>query len=146
MEEKKKILYVDMDGVLVDFDSGLKQAEPDLLKIYKGQLDNIPNLFSWMVPMPGAIEAFKALAEKYDTYILTTAPWKNETALQDKKDWLNKYFCELIKKKVIFSHHKELLIGDYLIDDRPVNGFKGKQFLFGSKEYPDWNAITKELL
>jgi 5'(3')-deoxyribonucleotidase len=146
MEEKKKILYVDMDGVLVDFDSGLKQAEPDLLKIYKGQLDNIPNLFSWMVPMPGAIEAFKALAEKYDTYILTTAPWKNETALQDKKDWLNKYFGELIKKKVIFSHHKELLIGDYLIDDRPVNGFKGKQFLFGSKEYPDWNAITKELL
>ena len=135
-----------MDGVLVDFDSGLKQAEPDLLKIYKGQLDNIPNLFSWMVPMPGAIEAFKALAEKYDTYILTTAPWKNETALQDKKDWLNKYFGELIKKKVIFSHHKELLIGDYLIDDRPVNGFKGKQFLFGSKEYPDWNAITKELL
>jgi 5'(3')-deoxyribonucleotidase len=146
MEEKKKILYVDMDGVLVDFDSGLKQAEPDLLKIYKGQLDNIPNLFSWMVPMPGAIEAFKALAEKYDTYILTTAPWKNETALQDKKDWLNKHFGELIKKKVIFSHHKELLIGDYLIDDRPVNGFKGKQFLFGSKEYPDWNAITKELL
>ena len=146
MKEKKKILYVDMDGVLVDFDSGLKQAEPDLLKIYKGQLDNIPNLFSWMVPMSGAIETFKALAEKYDTYILTTAPWKNETALQDKKDWLNKYFGELIKKKVIFSHHKELLIGDYLIDDRPVNGFKGKQFLFGSKEYPDWNAITKELL
>jgi 5'(3')-deoxyribonucleotidase len=146
MEEKKKILYVDMDGVLVDFDSGLKQAEPDLLKIYKGQLDNIPKLFSWMVPMPGAIETFKALAEKYDTYILTTAPWKNETALQDKKDWLNKHFGELIKKKVIFSHHKELLIGDYLIDDRPVNGFKGKQFLFGSKEYPDWNAITKELL
>ena len=142
MEEKKKILYVDMDGVLVDFDSGLKQAEPDLLKIYKGQLDNIPH----MVPMPGAIEAFKALAEKYDTYILTTAPWKNETALQDKKDWLNKHFGELIKKKVIFSHHKELLIGDYLIDDRPVNGFKGKQFLFGSEEYPDWNTITKELL
>ena len=146
MEEKKKILYVDMDGVLVNFDSGLRQAEPDLLKIYKGQLDNIPNLFSWMVPMPGAIEAFKALAEKYDTYILTTAPWKNETALQDKKDWLNKYFGDLIKKKVIFSHHKELLNGDYLIDDRPVHGFKGKQFLFGSEEYPDWNSITKELL
>jgi 5'(3')-deoxyribonucleotidase len=99
-----------------------------------------------MVPMPGAIEAFKASADEYDCYILTTDTWKIETALQDKKDWLNKYFGELIKKKVIFSHHKELLIGDYLIDDRPVNGFKGKQFLFGSKEYPDWNAITKELL
>ena len=146
MEEKKKILYVDMDGVLVDFDSGIKQAEPDLIRVYKGQLDNIPHLFSWMNPMPGAIEAFKALAEKYDVYILTTAPWKNETALQDKKDWLNKYFGDLIKKKVIFSHHKELLNGDYLIDDRPVPGFEGKQFLFGSEKYPDWDSITKELL
>ena len=146
MVEKKKIVYVDMDGVLVDFDSGVKHAEPDLLKEYKGQLDNIPHLFSWMDPMPGAIEAFKALAEKYDVYILTTAPWRNKTALQDKKDWLNKHLGNLIKKKVIFSHHKELLIGDYLIDDRIVSGFKGKQFQFGSKEYPDWNSITKELL
>ena len=48
MEGKKKIVYVDMDGVLVDFDSGLKQAEPDLLRVYKGQLDNIPHLFSWL--------------------------------------------------------------------------------------------------
>ena len=126
MEEKKKIIYVDMDGVLVDFESGIKKAEPDLLTFYKGQYDNIPHIFLWMDPMPGAIESFKALQEKYDVYILTTAPWKNETALQDKKDWLNKYFGDLIKKKVIFSHHKELLIGDYLIDDREVSGFKGK--------------------
>ena len=126
MEEKKKIIYVDMDGVLVDFESGIKKAEPDLLTFYKGQYDNIPHIFLWMDPMPGAIESFKALQEKYDVYILTTAPWKNETALQDKKDWLNKYFGDLIKKKVIFSHHKELLIGDYLIDDREVSVFKGK--------------------
>jgi beta-phosphoglucomutase-like phosphatase (HAD superfamily) len=25
MEEKKKIIYVDMDGVLVDFESGIKK-------------------------------------------------------------------------------------------------------------------------
>ena len=74
MEEKKKIVYVDMANVLVDFNSGLQQAEPDLLNSYKGQLDNIPHLFSWMTPMPGAIEIFKALCEKYDVYILTTAP------------------------------------------------------------------------
>ena len=146
MEEKKKIVYVDMDGVLVDFNSAFNHVEPDALRVYKGQLDNIPHLFSLMVPMPGAIEGFKALQEKYDVYILTTAPWKNETALQDKKDWLNKYLGELIKKKVIFSHHKELLMGDYLIDDRPVSGFIGKQLQFGSMEYPDWDAILKELL
>ena len=104
-----------MDGVLVDFESGVKKAEPDLLKSYQGQYDNIPHIFSWMEPMPDSIKAFKKLNEKYDMYILTTAPWRNETALQDKKDWLNKHLGDIIKKKVIFSHHKELLMGDYLI-------------------------------
>ena len=146
MERQKKTLYIDMDGVLVDFDSGVAKSEVDILASYEGQYDNIPHVFSKMDPMPGAIEAFKSLQEKYDVYVLTTAPWRNETALQDKKDWLNKYLGDLIKKKVIFSHHKELLIGDYLIDDREVPGFQGKQFLFGSEEYPDWDSIKKELL
>jgi 5'(3')-deoxyribonucleotidase len=146
MEKQKKTLYIDMDGVLVDFDSGVAKSEPDILASYEGQYDNIPHVFSKMDPMPGAIDAFKSLQEKYDVYVLTTAPWRNETALQDKKDWLNKYLGDLIKKKVIFSHHKELLIGDYLIDDREVPGFQGKQFLFGSEEYPDWDSIKKELL
>ena len=146
MNNKKQIIYVDMDGVLVDFESGIEQADSNLLKSYQGQYDNVPHIFSWMKPMPGGIEAFKKLNEKYDMYILTTAPWRNETALQDKKDWLNKHLGDIIKKKVIFSHHKELLMGDYLIDDRQCLGFKGKQFLFGSEEYPDWNSITKELL
>ena len=146
MDNKKQIIYVDMDGVLVDFESGVKKAEPDLLKSYQGQYDNIPYIFSWMKPMPGGIEALKKLNEKYDMYILTTAPWRNETALQDKKDWLNKHLGDIIKKKVIFSHHKELLMGDYLIDDRICSEFKGKQFIFGSEEYPDWDSILKELL
>ena len=146
MEKQKEILYVDMDGVLVDFNSGVGKSNPVLLSFYEGRYDDIPHIFSLMDPMPGAIEALKALQEKYDVFILTTAPWKNETALQDKKDWLIKYIGDSIKKKVIFSHRKNLLIGDYLIDDREVPGFQGKQFLFGSKEYPDWDSIMKVLL
>ena len=146
METKKKIVYVDMDGVLVDFKSGVRKFGPDVLASCDGQYDNIPHVFSKMDPMPGAIEGFKALQEKYDVYVLTTAPWRNETALQDKKDWLKKYLGVLIKKKVIFCHRKGLLRGDYLIDDREVPEFQGKQLLFGSEEYPDWDSIKKALL
>ena len=136
-----------MDRVLVDFDSGVKKTNPDILSLYEeGQYDNIPHVFSRMDPIPGAIEAFKALQEKYDVFVLTTAPWRNNTALQDKKDWLEMYLGDLVRKKVIFSHRKDLLMGDYLIDDREVPGFQGKQFLFGSAEYPDWDSIMKVLL
>jgi 5'(3')-deoxyribonucleotidase len=99
-----------------------------------------------MDPISGAIEAFKALQEKYEVFVLTTAPWRNNTALQDKKDWLEKYLGDLVRKRVIFSHHKDLLFGDYLIDDKEVPGFQGRQFLFGSDQYPDWDSILKELL
>ena len=145
MEKQKKIVYVDMDGVLVDFNSGVSKFGTDVLASYEGQYDNIPGVFSKMDPMPGAIEAFESLQEKYDVYVLTTAPWRNETALQDKKDWLKKYLGDLIKKKVIFCHRKDFLRGDYLIDDRGVPGFQGKQLLFGSQEYPDWDSVKKEL-
>jgi len=33
-----------------------------------------------MDPIAGAIEAFKMLSKQYDTYILSTAPWKNLSA------------------------------------------------------------------
>ena len=146
METNKKIVFIDMDKVLVDFDSGVLKTPPNILSIYQGEYDNIPHIFARMDPTKGGIEAFNALHDKYDVYILSTAPWNNSTALQDKLDWIKKYLGNLAKKKVIFSHHKELVLGDYLIDDRPCPGFRGKQFLFGSTEYPDWESVLKELL
>ena len=75
MSTKKKILYIDMDGVLVNFQTGInKLSEEEKIK-YKDQEKNAPHIFSKMEPIDGAIEAFIILAEKFDTYILSTAPW-----------------------------------------------------------------------
>ena len=41
-----------------------------------------------MDPLPGALESFKVLAGLYDTYMLSTAPWKNPTAWSDKLLWV----------------------------------------------------------
>ena len=58
----KKRIYFDMDGVLVDFESGLNKVDDAVKEQYKGRLDEIPGLFALMEPMAGAIEVVKLLA------------------------------------------------------------------------------------
>ena len=145
----KKILYFDMDNVLVDFKSGIDREDPETLKTYEGRLDEVPGIFSLMDPMPGAIEAFKTLSEVYDAYILSTAPWLNPTAWSDKLLWVRKYLGEAAYKRLILSHHKDLNIGDYLIDDRRKNGaadFTGELIEFGSERFPDWKSVVDYLM
>ncbi len=139
-----------MDGVLVNFQSGIDRLT-DAEKIeYKDQEKNAPHIFSKMEPIEGAIEAYKMLAEKYDTYILSTAPWNNETALGDKVAWAKRYLGDTIYKRLILSHNKHLNVGHYLIDDRPhKNGaadFKGELIHFRSEKFPDWSTVLDFLL
>ena len=144
-----KILYVDMDGVLVDFPSGIDKCSKEVLSEYKGNEDEIPGIFGKMAPMKDAINSYLELSKIFDTYILSTAPWKNETAATDKLKWVKKYIGEVAHKRLILTHHKNLNKGDYLIDDRKKNGveeFDGEHLYFGEgKEYPDWESVIKYL-
>jgi 5'-nucleotidase len=144
----KKILYIDMDNVLVDFPSGIKQVPQAIQLEYEDHLDEVPNIFSLMQPMQGAVEAFDELAGLYDTYILSTAPWENPSAWSDKLIWVKKYLGKSAYKRLILSHHKNLNDGHYLVDDRTKNGvdkFKGVHIHFGTPEFPNWHAVTKFL-
>ena len=176
----KPILYFDMDNVLVDFQSGLDQVPEEEKAKYaddgkgrsseshpssledgrvatelgkakgKPHYDDIPGLFSLMKPMPGAIDAVNALAEKYDCYILSTAPWNNPTALQDKLDWIKQYFPQVFHKRVIFTHQKNLCLqpGAYLIDDRTAHGasqFGDHHIQFGTDKFPNWQSVVEYL-
>ncbi|WP_242094339.1 5' nucleotidase, NT5C type [Aestuariivivens sediminicola] len=149
----KKIIYIDMDNVLVDFKSGIAKLDSDTLEAYEGKLDEVPDIFSLMEPFPHAIESIHKLAECYDLYILSTAPWLNPSAWIHKLEWVQKYFGKekdsLFYKRLIISHNKNLNTGHYLIDDRPNNGakdFKGEWIHFGSTEFPNWHSVTEYLL
>ena len=151
MEDKRKIVYVDMDDVLVDFQSGLRKVDPAVRAQYpEGKEDDIPGIFALMDPMPGAIEAFHKLAEKYNVFILSTAPWNNPTAASDKVAWVKRYLGDVAEKRLILTHHKYLNKGDYLIDDRPYSHnaslFEGKMIDFGPKNnFPDWPSVLRYL-
>jgi 5'(3')-deoxyribonucleotidase len=147
--KSKKILYVDMDNVLVDFVSGINRMDKENLKKYGDDLDDTPGIFALMDPMEDAIESYKKLAEKFDTYVLSTSPWNNPSAWSDKVLWVKKYLGDVAYKRLIITHHKNLNNGDYLIDDREKNGaiqFSGELILFGSKQFPDWQHVTEYLL
>lgn len=147
-----KILYIDMDNVLVDFQSGIDRLDSATKLEFEGRLDEVPGIFGLMDPMPGAVEAYRELSAKFDTYILSTAPWLNPSAWSDKINWVHQYLGigtdEAVHKRLILSHHKNLNMGEYLIDDRTANGadrFVGEHIHFGQSEFPDWAAVLEYL-
>ena len=146
----KKIVYVDMGGVLMDFHAGLEQIGDELRKEYAGRYDEVPNIVSYLPPVKGAVEAMYALQQsgKYDVYILSTSPWSNPTTWSDKVEWINRHLDKYYCKRLILSHHKNLLRGDYIIDDRGkhgTSGFKGEWLRFGSEEFPNWESVLEYL-
>ena len=146
--EHKKRVYVDMDGVLVDFESGIAQVSEDVKQEYEGHLDEIPGLFGLMKRMSGALDAMHELQKHFDLFILSTAPWKNPSAWSDKVSWVTKYLDDVFHKRIVITHRKDLCQGDYLIDDRGKNGtsdFTGEWIEFGSEKFPDWNSVLDYL-
>jgi 5'(3')-deoxyribonucleotidase len=158
----KKIIYIDMDGVLVDLGSEMENwfnNHPHLVEKFKNCPDHIPGIFRNPPPIKGAIEAVKKLAEsgEYELFIATSAPWGNPQSLTDKRYWIETHFGELFHKRLITTHRKDMLLGDYLIDDRLKNGageFSGELLRYGMdwendnkpNEYPTWESILEYLL
>ena len=146
---EKKRICVDMDGVLCDFAGALAKQGPEMKKEYSGKATAVPGFFLNMEPMPGAIEAFEKLAANYDVYILSTGPWSSPGAWTEKVLWVQKHLPEAAFKRLILGHEKDLLRGDIIIDDRHGNGvdsFQGEIIIFGSEDYPDWEAILRHLI
>ncbi|WES64651.1 hypothetical protein P0L94_00945 [Microbacter sp. GSS18] len=89
----------------------------------------------------------------FDTYILSTAPWKNPSAWQHKIEWVHLHLGDEETspawKRLILSHHKNLNHGDFLIDDRLHNGageFEGELIRFGHAQFKTWEQVTDYLL
>ena len=149
----KKILYVDMDGVIVDFYNEVIELNDYIKQKYENRLDEIPGIFENIRPIEGSIESVRKLSEYFDLYVLSTAPWKNTSSWTDKVKWIQKYFGDdkdsPIYKRLILSHHKHLNKGDFLVDDRDKNGageFEGEIILFGSEKFKDWENVTEYLI
>ena len=144
-----KTLFIDMDGVIVDLMQSVKN-HPEY-EIETDEIDSLKDIFLNAPPMEKAIDSVGKLLDcgKYQVYIASTAPWNNIDSLSHKRIWIERYFGEKLKKRLILTHRKDFLIGDYLIDDRLKNGageFKGELIHFGTNKFPDWKTVLEYLL
>lgn len=150
---RKKILHIDMDGVVADFDKAIKSLSPHTdTKAFSKEVDDIcaknPLIFHTLEPMENAIESVKELANHFEVYFLSTAMWHVPESYTAKRLWLEQHFGDFAEKKLILTHRKDLVIGDYLVDDRirhGVENFKGVHIHFGSEKFPDWKTTLIHL-
>lgn len=140
--QNRKIVYVDLDGVLADFDGAI--ADIQTLEEKWTRMAE-PNFFVDLLPITDAVQSIRWLDKYFDVYILSTAPWEEPEAWMEKRLWVAKHLPEF-KKRLILSHHKHLHIGDYLIDDRTANGagnFRGTLIQFGSEVFSNWTKVIE---
>lgn len=149
-----------MDGVLADFEAGIKRYcsidDADKFDNWEGRskiVDKIceqnKDIFDDLPPIEGGIEAIMELSEKYSVYFLSTPMRSIPESYSGKRKWIDKHFGEWGSKRLILTHRKDLCIGDYLIDDRTLNGasdFTGEFIKFGSDTFPHWDSIKNYLL
>jgi 5'(3')-deoxyribonucleotidase len=124
---EKIVVYFDMDGVLARH-PGAKNGDVN---------------FHELAPIEEMVSLYKKLAQdpRCDVYLASTAPWSAPEAWVAKRLWVEKYLGDDAYKRLILTHHKNMLIGDILIDDRDANGakdFKGQwiQYIEGGEITP----------
>lgn len=144
----KPVLHIDMDDTLCDFTSAwnmVKQKQPEV--VYP---QSTKGFFFNLAPIEDAIDTVNELRQLFDVYILTAPSYKNPLCYTEKRLWVEKHFDLEFTKQLIICAHKNLLIGDFLVDDylsgKGQENFAGKLIHFGSEEFPNWSAVKDSLL
>ena len=139
------VVYIDMDGVLCDFEGAItrdNEVYPDIA--YPQSLEGF---YRGLEPIKGAVQAMGALlkAECIEPYILTAPSVYNPLSYTEKRLWVEDHLDFEWVERLIISPDKSLLIGDILIDDhikgRGQDRFKGKFIHFGSSSFPNWASV-----
>lgn len=145
MLHDKTIIYIDMDRTLCNYDEGYRrhQQQHPGLEFPQSQ----PGLYINLKPIGGALDTYRWLHEHPRTavFILTSPSLKNPHCYSEKRLWVEEHLGMEIVGRLIITPHKDLNKGDYLIDDcdagKGQERFEGELIQFGSKAFPDWEAV-----
>lgn len=164
MNEIKKTIGIDMDGVLADIEEqfmswyeneyGLRVPRSERLGVLepegfpeKGAIRryvNTPGFFRTIPVMEGAVEAVKKLMEDYEVYIVSAA-MEFPQCLLEKQEWLAEYFPFISWRNIIFCGDKSVVVTDYLIDDhcKNLDYCKGMPIMFTAGHNANFSHHTR---
>jgi 5'(3')-deoxyribonucleotidase len=115
----KPIIYVDMDGVVADFDKGYADAfgrdvyGDDSFTITQHCLQ-VPHFFRFLSVLGKGAELVDLLRDDYKIVFLTTPMQGMEYCRRDKLNWVREHFGD--DHDVIFSNAK----ADYVVDESSI--------------------------
>lgn len=152
----KEHIFVDMDGVVADFEPKATEEASKMGLTFKQFADqkqyrHIKGFYRDLPLIPGAKEAILELdaCGKYEINFLSAPSWGNESCFTDKRIWIKENFGTDFDKRMDLSFHKGHYLGHYLIDDRTKYGageFIGEHIHYGSGSFPRWSDVLKYLL
>ena len=139
MENKRKTIAIDMDGVIADtiaqfiiwyerehgvlIEKEAFHGVPESEGLPNGAVRKFvytPGFFRTIPVMEGAREAVLALMKNYDLYIVSAAT-EFPHSLFEKYEWLQGNFPFISWKNIIFCGDKSVIATDYMIDDHVKN-------------------------
>ena len=150
----KTELYIDMDGVIANFNKAFLEGLSPNLKYPQ----SVPGFFIQLELIPDAWDVVKLLlsSPKFDTYFLSAPSNRNIHSYSEKARYIELHFGHEALDRLILATKKDALlkpgVPQYLVDDYNYvkNGQAaweqaGKLIHFGSSRFPGWKEVLKYL-
>lgn len=143
----KYIIFCDLDGVLADFEQGIKNKfQKNIEEVDKGMMwrtINNSNTFFETLPWMKKGKELWSRIEQYNPIILTGVPSDNTTAAEQKIRWCHRELGPNVQVITCATKDKPkfCISNSILIDDRTNNlnawNNKGGKFILYDEEYLD---------
>ena len=90
-----------------------------------------PGFFRHLTVMEDSVDVLRELNKQYEVFIVSAA-MEFPNSLKDKLEWLMDNFPFFSWKQIALTGSKDLVFGDFMIDDHVKNlkGFKGKPYIY----------------
>lgn len=98
-----------------------------------------------MEPYGSAVKAFSRLTHRYAPHVLISCNYNEPERIPALCRWVEKHIGAPAWNRVIISSHKDMILGDYLIDRHPerlsAEDFMGTVLHFGEEPFRTWEDV-----